>query len=126
MEEEDRLTEGFAAQGPRALCSAAATVPGSNLDAEESLVGQQQWQAIHTRRAAGQSISAIARDLDLDRKTVRNCLQQQAWAPYRREVAAPTLLKRAPRVACRASATSALLGAHRAPGTARARLERQL
>jgi transposase len=93
MEEEDRLGEG-AAQGPRALCSAAATVPGLNPDAEGSLVGQQQWQAIHERRAAGQTVSAIARELDLDRKTVRSCLQQQAWSPYRREAAVPTLLDR--------------------------------
>jgi transposase len=56
------------------------------------LVGQQQWQAIHERRGAGHSVSAIARELDLDRKTVRSCLQQQAWAPYRREVAVPSLL----------------------------------
>jgi hypothetical protein len=94
MEEEDRLDEGCAAQGPRALCSAAATVSGLNPDAEGSLVGQQQWQAIHERRAAGQTVSAIARELDLDRKTVRSCLQQQAWSPYRREAAVPTLLDR--------------------------------
>jgi transposase len=56
------------------------------------LIGQQQWQAIHERRAAGQSISGIARDLDLDRKTVRGCLQQSMWQPYRREVPAPTKL----------------------------------
>lgn len=92
MEQEDRIDEGCAAQGPRALCSAAATVPGSIPDAEASLVAQQQWQAIHERRANGQSVSAIARELDLDRKTVRACLRQQTWSPYRREVAAPTLL----------------------------------
>jgi transposase len=92
MEVEDRSSEGLAAQGPRALCSAAATVPASNTGAEGSLVGQQQWQAIHERRGAGHSVSAIARELDLDRKTVRSCLQQQAWAPYRRAVSVPSLL----------------------------------
>lgn len=92
MEEEERLAEELAAQGPRALCSEAATVPGSNPDAEGILIGQQQWQAIHERHAAGQSISAIARDMDLDRKTVRSCALQQCWAPYQREVSAPTLL----------------------------------
>jgi transposase len=55
------------------------------------VLGQQQWEAVHDRRARGQSISAIARDLELDRKTVRNCLQQASWQPYRRE-AAGTLL----------------------------------
>jgi transposase len=92
MEEEERLAEDFAAQGPRALCSEAATVPGSNPDAEGILIGQQQWQAIHERRAAGQNISAIAREMDLDRKTVRTCALQQAWAPYQREVTVSTLL----------------------------------
>ncbi len=56
------------------------------------MIGQQQWQAIHERRAAGQSISAIARELDLDRKTVRGCLQLPLWRPYRREASAPTQL----------------------------------
>ena len=52
MEEEDRLTEECAAQVPRALCGEAATMPGSNPDAEDSLIGQQQCQAIHERHAA--------------------------------------------------------------------------
>src|SRR4029079_3085552 len=92
MEVEDRMAEEVVAQGPRALCNAPSTVSGSNSDTEGNLIGQQQCQAIHERRAAGQSISAIARDLDLDRKTVRSCLRQQVWSPYRREVAVPTLL----------------------------------
>src|SRR5690349_19233167 len=80
MEAEDQVTE------------VPATVLGSNPDAEGSLIGEQQWQAIHARRAAGQSVSAIARELDLDRKTVRSCLREQSWRPYRREVLGPTLL----------------------------------
>lgn len=92
MEQEEGLMKGFAAQGPRALCSEAATVSGSNPDMEGMVIGQQQWQAIHERRAAGQSISAIAREMNLDRKTVRSCALQQAWAPYQREVTGATLL----------------------------------
>ena len=69
-----------------------ATVPGLDPDAEGNLIGEQQWQAIHARRAAGQSVSGIARELDLDRKTVRSCLREQSWSPYRRESAVPTLL----------------------------------
>jgi len=76
--------EGCAAQGPRALCCAAATVPVSKEDAEAAVLGQQQWQAVHERRARGQNISAISRELELDRKTVRSCLQQAAWQPYER------------------------------------------
>jgi transposase len=63
-----------------------------NPEAEGSVIGEQQWQAIHARRAAGHSISAIARQLDIDRKTVRGCLREQSWRPYRREAVGPTLL----------------------------------
>lgn len=89
MEEEVRATavpaEVCAAQGPRALCSAAATVPVFPEDTEAPVLGRQQWEAVHERRAAGHSVSAIARQLELDRKTVRSCLQQASWQPYRRE-----------------------------------------
>jgi transposase len=60
-------------------------------DTEAPVLGQQQWEAVHERRSRGQSISAIARDLELDRKTVRNCLQQASWQPYRREAAGSLL-----------------------------------
>lgn len=58
------------------------------------------------RSASGESISAIARELGLDRKTVRSCLRQKAWAPYRREIKRAGLIEphlawlveRAPRV----------------------------
>lgn len=85
---------GCSVEVSRALHSAAVvgTVSGSNPDPEDRLIGQQQWQVIHERRAAGQAIAAIARELDLDRKTVRTCLQQSTWAPYRREASGSALL----------------------------------
>jgi len=83
--------EGCAAQGPRALCCAAATVPVSREDMEAPVLAQQQWEAVHERRARGQNISAISRDLELDRKTVRSCLQQASWQPYRRAEAGSVL-----------------------------------
>jgi transposase len=92
MEEEDGVIEDFDAQGPRALCIEVATVSGSMPDTEDTLIGQQQWEAIHQRHGAGQSISEVARELGLDRKTVRGCLQQRVWAPYQRKVKAPALL----------------------------------
>ena len=55
------------------------------------MLGQHQWEAVHERRSRGQSISAIARDLELDRKTVRSCLQQAAWQPYQRSATASLL-----------------------------------
>jgi transposase len=88
MEEEFRedlaLTEDCAAQGPRALGCAAATVSPFKGDTEEPVLGLQQWEAVHERRSRGQTVSAIARELDLDRKTVRTCLQQASWQPYQR------------------------------------------
>ncbi|MBZ8141544.1 transposase [Rubrivivax gelatinosus] len=69
-----------------ALCSAAAaTVPVFADDTEAPVLGRQQWEAVHERRAQGHSVSAIARDLALDRKTVRSCLLQASWQPYRRQ-----------------------------------------
>jgi transposase len=95
MEEEVRPIEesdgGCAALGPRAQGSTAATVPVFLQDTEAPVLGQQQWEAIHERRARGHGISAIARELELDRKTVRHCLRQASWQPYRREVASSVL-----------------------------------
>ena len=59
---------------------------------EVEMVRQERWEEIHRRASAGASIRAIARELDLDRKTVRRCLRQAAWTPYEREVRSDTLL----------------------------------
>jgi len=95
MEEEFRPIEepdaGGAAQGPRALGSTAVTVPVFLQDMEAPVLGQQQWEAVHERRSRGHSISAIARELELDRKTVRSCLRQASWQPYRRAEASSVL-----------------------------------
>jgi DNA replication protein DnaC/transposase len=58
---------------------------------EAPVLAQQQWEAVHERRARGQNISAISRELELDRKTVRSCLRQASWQPYRRAEAASVL-----------------------------------
>ena len=81
MEVEDRLNEEMLETARRAVSSTLATVPGLNPDTEDSLIGEQQWQAIHERRAAGQGVSKIARELELDRKTVRSSLRQSCWKP---------------------------------------------
>jgi hypothetical protein len=69
-----------------------ATVSGCNPEPEVGVIAEQQWRAIQERRAAGMSVSGIARELDLGRKTVRTALKRAVWEPYRREVPAPTLL----------------------------------
>ena len=79
MEVEVGLTEmtGFGPplQGrPGPVAETGATVPGETPEAEANVIAEQQWRAIHERRAAGMGVSGIARDLDLDRKTVRSAL----------------------------------------------------
>lgn len=100
MEVGDRLAEAIAgiaeemaARSPRAACGAAPTVARSQPETEIGVIGAHQWQAIHEQRAAGRSVSAIGRDLGLDRKTVRSCLRRPSWKPYRREASTPTLLE---------------------------------
>ncbi len=57
-----------------------------------ALINQQMWQSVHERKKAGMTVSGIARELDLDRKTVRKCLNQPEWKPYERTVKSPTVL----------------------------------
>ena len=63
---------------------------GTTIDLEQQMlgevemVGRDRWEEIHRRAGAGGSIRAIARELDLDRKTVRRCLRQTEWKRYRR------------------------------------------
>lgn len=60
---------------------------------DESMVGRERWEEI--RRLfyeERRSISAIARALDLDRKTVRRCMRWYEWQPYRRAVKEDSLL----------------------------------
>jgi len=84
-----------------------ATLPtGLEEPGEVGMVRQDRWEEI--RRLAGEQVSIreIARRLDLDRKTVRRCLRQERWQPYRRAERGDRLLaghadflrKRAPEV----------------------------
>ena len=59
---------------------------------EVEMVGRERWEEIHRRASSGASIRAIARELDLDRKTVRRCLRQTDWTPYQRAARSDTLL----------------------------------
>jgi transposase len=92
MDVEGRSTMGAEAARSGPTTMTAATVTGSNPEAESSVIAEQQWRAVHERGAAGMNVSGIARELDLDRKTVRKALKQKSWQPYRREAPAPMLL----------------------------------
>ena len=74
---------------------------------EGCMIGRERWDEIRRKYYEERSgISAIARALDLDRKTVRRCVRQREWQPYRRTATESTLLskheaylrERAPRV----------------------------
>jgi transposase len=57
------------------------------------MIREALWQEMHRLFAVERwSKSAIARALDLDRKTVRLCLAQAAWTPYERAAMTDTLL----------------------------------
>jgi transposase len=70
-----------------------ATVSRSHRDTEIAVIGQQQWEEIRQRHTGGQSVSAIARELGVDRKTVRSCLKREQWAPYQRTVVRRSILE---------------------------------
>jgi transposase len=60
---------------------------------EGFMVGEDRWQEIRRLYRDEQApIAEIARRLDLDRKTVRRCLRQDAWQPYQRPARTDTLL----------------------------------
>jgi transposase len=81
------------AVGPRADCvGAPANVPVPEMGTEEPVIGKERWEEIRRMRADGQAVARIARTTGLDRKTVRRCLRQKQWTPYRRPALTETLL----------------------------------
>lgn len=60
---------------------------------EADMVGKERWEEIRRLRFEQQwGLSQIARELGLDRKTVRRCLRQSTWQPYKRAAVGETLL----------------------------------
>lgn len=60
---------------------------------EVEMVGQARWAEIRRlHEEEGQSISAIARRMELDRKTVRHCVRARTWRPYQRRSQVDKLL----------------------------------
>ncbi len=59
---------------------------------EAEMVGEERWAEIRRQHfEEDQSISAIARLMELDRKTVRRCLRDDAWRGYQRRAPVETL-----------------------------------
>jgi transposase len=60
---------------------------------EVEMVGEERWAEIRRlHHEEDWSISAIARLMDLDRKTVRRCIRASQWRPYQRPARVDTLL----------------------------------
>ena len=75
------------------MTTTAVTIgPEQAMLGEVEMVGRDRWEEIHRRASTGATIRAIARALDVDRKTVRRCLRQTEWKPYRRAAREDTLL----------------------------------
>ena len=59
------------------MSTKTATIdPERQILGEVEVIGRDRWEEIRRRAGEGASIRAIARALDLDRKTVRRCLRQ--------------------------------------------------
>ena len=58
------LTLNPAEQGPRALLGTPSTVSVFKSDTEAPVLGQQQWDAVHARRARGHHPARRARELE--------------------------------------------------------------
>jgi transposase len=59
---------------------------------EDGMVGKERWEEIRRLAEGGETVSGIARRLDVDRKTVRSWLRKETWTPYRRVAASEPLL----------------------------------
>lgn len=69
-----------------------ATVTTSETGVEGSVLSRDRWEELRRARGEGHSVSRLARDFDLDRKTVRRALAQTEWQAYQRDPVAQTLL----------------------------------
>ena len=66
--------------------------PREEVNEGNGMLGRERWEQVRRMYGEGKSLSLIARETHLDRKTVRRCLRQEAWKPYGRTTATPTLL----------------------------------
>ena len=82
------IAGGLKAGGNNAPANVAAPMVGG----EEPVVSKERWEGIHRLRSAGMTLAAIARATEVDRKTVRRCLRESQWRPYRRAATGETLL----------------------------------
>src|SRR2546421_1573475 len=84
---------------------------------EGRMVREDGWREVHRLfHVERRSKAEIARQLNLDRKTVRGILQEPAWQPYTRAERADTLLAEHAAYLKGPGTASAVLRAHPVPG----------
>jgi transposase len=66
--------------------------PPNWLEGEGEMIGFDLWTEIHARARRGEAKQKMARELGIDRKTVRRLLAQARPIPYRRTVTRPVLV----------------------------------
>src|SRR5919199_2437791 len=66
--------------------------PPNGLKGEGEMIGFDLWTEIHARARRGEAKQKMARELAVDRKTVRRLLAQERPVPYQRTVARPSLV----------------------------------
>ena len=87
---EGRGVDIAALQGGDIGAPVSVAPPG--VGGEELVVGKERWEELQRLKAAGMTVSGIARATGLDRKTVRGCLRQALWQPYRRATERKSLI----------------------------------
>lgn len=59
----------------------------------EHMLNQDQWSMVKALAKIGYKIRKIARELDIDRNTVRKILKQEKYEPYNRKANKPSVLE---------------------------------
>jgi transposase len=72
--------------------SGASLVPAASSRGEDGMIQRERWEELRRLHPAGVGIAELARQLDLDRKTVRRWVRQATWQPYQRAARSDTLL----------------------------------
>jgi hypothetical protein len=68
--------------------------PQKGVIGESPMIDFELWTEVHARFRRGQGKRTMARELGLDRKTVKRILAQERPGPYRRTVPRPSVVTR--------------------------------
>src|SRR4051812_22523505 len=78
--------------GGREMTELLISSPQKRVVGESPMIDFELWTEVHARFRQGQGKRQLARELGLDRKTVKRILAQERPAPYHRTVSRPTVV----------------------------------